>query len=206
MVDADRAVWSRVGHLIETPPRYGELTVAESVYSAARLQGWDRRSAARRRGRMIADLELDHWQHRATRTLSLGNRRRLGIAMALVHRPDVLVLDEPSNSLDPLGVVRVRELLRTRASEDGVSVLVCSQHLDEVARMADRIVLLHHGQILGGLDPQGADVEHQFFRVKREAQGRHDKSRSLKSLTSATDACQRPGVHLPRGALLLSRA
>ena len=45
VVDADRAVWSRVGHLIETPPRYGELTVAESVYSAARLQGWDRRSA-----------------------------------------------------------------------------------------------------------------------------------------------------------------
>ena len=71
--------------------------------------------------------------------------------MALVHRPDVLVLDEPSNSLDPLGVVRVRQLLRMRASEDGVSVLVSSQHLDEVARMADRIVLLHHGRILGGL-------------------------------------------------------
>ena len=48
VVDADRAVWSRVGHLIETPPRYGELTVAESVYSAARLQGWNRRSARRR--------------------------------------------------------------------------------------------------------------------------------------------------------------
>ncbi len=206
MVDADRAVWSRVGHLIETPPRYGELTVAESVYSAARLQGWDRRSARVAAAAIITDLELDHWQHRATRTLSLGNRQRLGIAMALVHRPDVLVLDEPSNSLDPLGVVRVRELLRTRASEDGVSVLVSSQHLDEVARMADRIVLLHHGQILGGLDPQGADVEHQFFRVKRETQGRHDKSRSLKSLTSAMDACQRPGAHLPRGALLLSRA
>ena len=84
--------------------------------------------------------------------------------MALVHRPDVLVLDEPSNSLDPLGVVRVRQLLRTRASEDGVSALVSSQHLDEVARMADRIVLLHRGRILGGLDPHGADVEHQFFQ------------------------------------------
>ena len=51
VVDADRAVWSRVGHLIETPPRYGELTVAESVYSAARLQGWDRPVGACRRGR-----------------------------------------------------------------------------------------------------------------------------------------------------------
>jgi ABC-2 type transport system ATP-binding protein len=162
--DADRAVWSRVGHLIETPPRYGELTVAESVYSAARLQGWDRPSARVATAAIIADLELDHWQRRATRTLSLGNRQRLGLAMALVHRPDVLVLDEPGNSLDPLGVVRVREMLRMRASEDGVAVLVSSQHLDEVARMADRIVLLHHGRILGGLDPHGADVEHQFFQ------------------------------------------
>jgi ABC-2 type transport system ATP-binding protein len=164
VVDADRTVWSRVGHLIETPPRYGELTVAESVYSAARLQGLDRPPARVATAAIIADLELDHWQHRATRTLSLGNRQRLGLAMALVHRPDVLVLDEPSNSLDPLGVVRIRELLRMRASEDGVSVLVSSQHQDEVARMADRIVLLHHGRIIGGLDPHGADVEHQFFQ------------------------------------------
>jgi ABC-2 type transport system ATP-binding protein len=89
--------------------------------------------------------------------------------MAVVHRPDVLVLDEPSNSLDPLGVVRVRQLLRSRASEDGVAVLVSSQHLDEVARMADRILLLHHGRILGGLDPHGADVEHQFFQRLLEA-------------------------------------
>jgi ABC-2 type transport system ATP-binding protein len=145
------------------------LTVAESVYSAARLQGWNRRSAREAAVAIITDLELGHWQHRATRTLSLGNRQRLGIGMALVHRPDVLVLDEPSNSLDPLGVVRVRQLLRMRASEDGVSVLVSSQHLDEVARMADRILLLHHGQILGGLDPHGADVEHQFFQRLLEA-------------------------------------
>ena len=89
--------------------------------------------------------------------------------MALVHRPDVLVLDEPSNSLDPLGVVRIRELLRMRVSEEGVSVLVSSQHLDEVARMADRIVLLHRGRILGGLDPHGADVERQFFQRLLEA-------------------------------------
>ena len=74
-----------------------------------------------------------------------------------------------SNSLDPLGVVRVRQLLRMRARDDGVAVLVSSQHLDEVARMADRILLLHHGRILGGLDPHGADVEHQFFQRLLEA-------------------------------------
>jgi ABC-2 type transport system ATP-binding protein len=161
--DADSAVWSHVGHLIETPPRYGELTVLESVYSAARLQGLDRGAARRRAAATIERLELTHWQRRPTRALSLGNRQRLGIAMALVHDPSVLVLDEPSNALDPLGVVRVRELLRSMASERGAAVLVSSHHLDEVARMADRIVVLHGGRMLGELDPVGQDIEHEFF-------------------------------------------
>jgi ABC-2 type transport system ATP-binding protein len=161
--EADAAVWSHVGHLIETPPRYGELTVLESVYSAARLQGLDRGRAHRQAAATIERLELSHWQRRPTRTLSLGNRQRLGIAMALVHDPSVLVLDEPSNALDPLGVVRVRELLQSMASERGAAVLVSSHHLDEVARMADRIVVLHRGRLLGELDPVGQDIEHEFF-------------------------------------------
>jgi ABC-2 type transport system ATP-binding protein len=161
--EADSGVWSRVGHLIETPPRYGELSVLESVYSAARLQQLDRRTAQRSAAEIIDRLELSHWQGRLTRTLSLGNRQRLGIAMALVHDPSVLVLDEPSNALDPLGVVKVRELLRTRASERGAAVLISSHHLDEVARMADRIVVLHRGRTLGELQPDGQDIEHEFF-------------------------------------------
>jgi ABC-2 type transport system ATP-binding protein len=168
VAEADSSVWSRVGHLIETPPRYRELTVLESVYSAARLQELDRSTAQRLAAETIARLELTHWERRLTRTLSLGNRQRLGIAMALVAQPSVLVLDEPSNALDPLGVVAVRELLRTMASEQGAAVLVSSHHLDEVARMADRIVLLHRGRTLGELDPGGRDIEHEFFeRVLR---------------------------------------
>jgi ABC-2 type transport system ATP-binding protein len=170
---AGAAVWSRVGHLIETPPRYRELTVRESIYSAARLQGRDRATAERLTAGTISLLELEHWRDRRTGTLSLGNRQRLGIAAAVVHRPDVLVLDEPSNSLDPLGVVRVRELLRTCANEQRSAVLVSSHHLDEVARMADRIVVLHRGRTLGELDPAGRDVERAFFtRVLNADQNR----------------------------------
>lgn len=160
---ASATTWRRVGHLIETPPRYGELTVRESLYSAARLQGLDRSAARTAALALIGVLELDQWGDRRTRTLSLGNRQRLGIAAALVHRPDLLVLDEPSNALDPLGVVAVRQLLRHRAEQEGAAVLVSSHHLDEVARMADRIVLLHHGRQLGTLDPRGDDVERAFF-------------------------------------------
>ena len=79
---AGAAVWSRVGHLIETPPRYQELTVRESIYSAARLQGLDRPDAERLAAETLALLELDHWRDRRTGGLSLGNRQRLGIAAA----------------------------------------------------------------------------------------------------------------------------
>ena len=166
---AGPAVWSRVGHLIETPPRYRELTVRESIYSAARLQALDRSTTERLTAETITLLELDHWRDRRTGALSLGNRQRLGIATAVVHRPDVLVLDEPSNTLDPLGVLRVRGFLRARATEQRTAVLVSSHHLDEVARMADRIMVLHRGRALGELDPAGADVERAFFARVLEA-------------------------------------
>lgn len=73
------------------------------------------------------------------------------------------MLDEPSNALDPLGVVRVRELLRAAAVERRAAILVSSHHLDEVARMADRVVVLHAGRLLGELAPDGPDVERAFF-------------------------------------------
>lgn len=162
-VDPRVTGWARVGHLIEAPPVYPELTVREQVYAAGRLQGLPRAAAVGGAEEVIEQLELGHWRNRRSRQLSLGNRQRLGIACALVHRPDVLVLDEPSAALDPVGVVRVRELLRERARDERVAVLVSSHHLDEVARMADRITVLHRGRIIGGLDPRGVDVERQFF-------------------------------------------
>ena len=160
---AGTGVWCRVGHLIETPARYGELTVQESLYCAARLHGLGRGVARPAAEAMIDQLELTHWRSRPTRALSWGNRQRVGIGMALVHSPTVLVLDEPANGLDPLGIVRVRELITASAVERGAAVLVSSHHLDEVARMADRVVLLHRGRDLGRLDPRGSDVEHAFF-------------------------------------------
>jgi ABC-2 type transport system ATP-binding protein len=176
VADAPPNVWSQVGHLIESPPRYGELTVAESVYSAGRLQGMSRSRAQQAAAGIISKLELDHWERQLTRTLSLGNRQRLGIAMALVHDPRVLVLDEPANSLDPLGVVRVRELLRERATQ-AAAILVSSHHLDEVARIADRMVVLHRGRVLGELEAAAGNVEHTFFQRVLEADREQARSR-----------------------------
>jgi ABC-2 type transport system ATP-binding protein len=121
------------------------------------------RAARRRAAEMISQLTLDRWADRRSRVLSLGNRQRLGLACALVHRPQVLILDEPTNGLDPMGVLELRGMLLSRSHHAGVAVLVSSHHLDEVARIADRITVMHRGVVIGNLDPGGVDLEHRFF-------------------------------------------
>lgn len=105
---------------------------------------------------------------RTARGYSLGMLQRLGIAGALLGRPEVLVLDEPTNGLDPQGILWLRGLLRDVAS-DGCAVLLSSHHLHEVAHVADRIVIIGQGKVLqeGTLDSYGdhADLEQRYFEL-----------------------------------------
>ena len=162
--DVGPAEWARVGHLIETPFAYGELTVTENVVASARLHGLSRSAATAAAAATVATLALGPWADKRASALSLGNRQRLGLACALAHGPDVLVLDEPTNALDPRGVLVVRAALRSAAGR-GVAVLVSSHHLDEVARIADRISVMHGGALIGVLDPGSVDIERQFFAM-----------------------------------------
>jgi len=161
--------WANVGHLIEMPFAYPELTVTENIVAAARLHGLDRDAAVGAALETVAALALAPWAHRRARVLSLGNRQRLGLACALAHRPSVLVLDEPTNALDPRGVLVVRRAMR-EAADGGAGVLVSSHHLDEVARVADRIIVMHRGVVIGHLDPGGVDLERRFFDMVYEAE------------------------------------
>jgi len=165
---ADAAIWGRVGHLIDPPFVSPELPVRENLGAAARLHGVPVDDVRATVDRVVADLELGPWARRRARTLSLGNRQRVGLASALAHRPRLLVLDEPTNALDPSGVVLLRELL-LGAARDGAAVLVSSHHLDEVARIADRVTVIHAGRIVGELDPHGSDLERAFFAMVHAA-------------------------------------
>jgi ABC-2 type transport system ATP-binding protein len=139
------APWASVGYLVETPHAYPELTVYENIDLFRRLRPGIARTAV---AQVIDRLGLGPYAHRRARTLSLGNMQRLGLAKALLHQPAVLILDEPTNGLDPAGMVEIRELLRTLAHEQGVTVFVSSHLLAEVARLAHRIGILQQGRLL----------------------------------------------------------
>ncbi len=114
--------------------------------------------------RILTELNLHKYAAIRARTMSLGNRQRLGLAAALQHDPDIIVLDEPTNALDPAGIILLREALVRRAAA-GAGVLVSSHHLDEVARVAHRITVINAGHIIGDLDPHGVDIERAFFAL-----------------------------------------
>jgi len=139
-----RGPWDRVGYLVESPAPYPGLTVAENLWAAARLRGVGGGAVAR----VVERLGLAPYASRKARSLSQGNRQRLGLALALFHEPELLILDEPANGLDPAGVVEVRELLQALAADHGVTVLMSSHILAEVDRLATRIGIIHEGRLI----------------------------------------------------------
>ena len=163
----NRDLWSRVGYLVEMPQVYPELTVREDLDVFRRLRGVADRRAV---DRVLERLGLRAYADRRAGTLSLGNRQRLGLARALLHEPELLVLDEPANALDPAGVVEVRELLRALAREHGVTVFMSSHVLAEIARLATRIGVIHHGRLVEEVD--AAAVERRRW-LEVDARDRH---------------------------------
>lgn len=150
------ALWNRVGYLVEIPYSYPELTVTENLEIARRLRSIPGRVCV---DAIIERLRLGEYRDRRAKDLSLGNAQRLGLAKALIHDPDLLILDEPANSLDPEGIVEIRELLRELAGEKGVTIFISSHILGEVSRFADRIGIIHEGKLVTEMDTGSLDTE-----------------------------------------------
>ncbi len=132
-----------VGSLIEAPPGYGHLTGMENLQIVAHLLGLPHPDF----DRTLALVKLTKSRDKLVRHYSLGMKQRLGIAMALIRQPELLILDEPMNGLDPAGIEEIRELLVQLAGE-GVTVMISSHLLDEVDRIADRFGILSAGRLL----------------------------------------------------------
>jgi ABC-2 type transport system ATP-binding protein len=163
---AGQGPWEKVGHLVERPAAYPELTVTENLEVSRRLYRIRDASATRR---AIDRLDLGDEAGRKAASLSTGNLQRLALARALLHEPEVLILDEPANGLDPAGVVEIRHLLMRLARSSGTTVFMSSHILAEVDRLADRIGIIHHGRLLEEVDAR-AISRSRVLRVEARPQ------------------------------------
>ena len=134
----------RVGALVETPSLYMHLTGAENLEVIRRLTGVGRE----RIGHVLEVVRLTAAAHRVVRGYSLGMKQRLGIAAALLTEPELLILDEPTNGLDPAGIGEMRELIRTLPQAHGITVFLSSHLLHEVALVATHVGIVNGGRLV----------------------------------------------------------
>lgn len=132
------------GSLIESPSGYAHLTGQENLAILADLKGVPRKDI----GRVLEVVQLTADRDRKVGGYSLGMKQRLGIAMALLGSPELLILDEPTNGLDPAGIQEMRELIRSLPGRFGMTVVVSSHLLSEIDQMADHVGIIREGRLV----------------------------------------------------------
>lgn len=138
-------LWKKVGSLVEIPYSYPDLTVEENLQIIRQLRFIEKKECV---NEIIEKLRLVPYRNIPVKNLSLGNSQRLGLAKAMIHNPEILILDEPANGLDPEGIVEIRELLLDLADNKGVTIFISSHILGEISRFASRIGIIHEGKLI----------------------------------------------------------
>lgn len=133
----------KVGAIIEHPAIYPNLTAYENLEVLTVLLNIDKR----RIDYVLKTVGLEDTNKKLARDFSLGMKQRLGIAMALVNNPELLILDEPTNGLDPLGIQELRELIK-EFSKKGITVIISSHILSEIEQIADKIGVINNGHLI----------------------------------------------------------
>ncbi len=146
-------VRSRIGFLPEDPPLYTEMTVSDFLRFVAGLRGMASDAIEVRLPEVIQKTQLSDVENRVIDELSHGYRKRVGIAQAIVHRPKLVILDEPISGLDPVQIVEMRSVIRSLRTES--TVLVSSHILSEISQTCDRILVLNQGRLVA----QGTETE-----------------------------------------------
>jgi ABC-2 type transport system ATP-binding protein len=163
----DAVARRRFGYMPEERGLYPKMRVRDQLVYLARLHGMRKTDAIARAAEITQVLGVAERSGDRVETLSLGNQQRVQLAAALVHRPDLLVLDEPFSGLDPVGVDVLSGVLRDEATEREVPVVFSSHQLELVERLCDRVVMVNHGRIVaaGSIDELRASKEHRRLRV-----------------------------------------
>jgi ABC-2 type transport system ATP-binding protein len=164
----DTAARRRFGYMPEERGLYPKMRVLEQLVYLARLRGMVKGDARASAQRLLETLEVVGDPGARVESLSLGNQQRVQLAAALVHRPEVLVLDEPFSGLDPVGVDVLSDVLRRAARTDGAAVVFSSHQLDLVERLCDEVVLIDRGRIAakGTIEELRASRERNLWEIR----------------------------------------
>ena len=156
----------KTGSLIENPGGYGHLSGLENIQIVQKLKGVKEEEIAS----ALKTVRLYEQRDKKLSSYSLGMKQRLGIAMAILGNPKLLILDEPTNGLDPAGIPEIRELIVSLPKERNMTVIISSHLLSEIEQMASQVGIIHHGQLLyegplQELECNGKSLEEAFLEM-----------------------------------------
>lgn len=141
----EKNIYPRIGSIIEIPGFYSNLTGTENLQVFARLRGTINKKAIKN---ALSVVGLPYNDRKTFSSYSLGMKQRLGIANAILNDPELLILDEPTNGLDPIGIAEIRTFLKKLCHEQGKTIIISSHILSEMALLADDIGIIHDGVLL----------------------------------------------------------
>lgn len=169
MKGQEKKIYPRIGAIIETPGFYPNLTGTENLEIFAKLRGTSCPDAVKNALEVVG---LPYRDKKLFSKYSLGMKQRLGIANAIMHDPELLILDEPINGLDPIGIAEIRNFLQDLSKERGKTILISSHILSEIDLLADDIGIIHNGRLLEESSVEGLRNKNQkyiMFRVSSTA-------------------------------------
>ena len=160
------SILRQTGSLIENPGGYGHLTGLENMQIIQKLKGVNEAEISS----ALKTVRLYDQRDKKLSNYSLGMKQRLGIAMAILGNPKLLILDEPTNGLDPAGIQEMRQLICSLPKERNMTVIISSHLLSEIEQMADQVGIIHHGHMLyqgtlANLETQGDNLEDVFLEM-----------------------------------------
>ncbi len=159
------SILEKVGAIIERPDLYPYLSATEHLQLFAKVR--KQKIEASRIIDTLTQVGLAHRAQDKVQTFSLGMKQRLGIAIALVHNPSLIILDEPTNGLDPQGIADIRALIQHLAKEEGKTVFVSSHLLSEIEQVANQILIIHQGKkMVEGVTKELLDPEKRIVQIK----------------------------------------
>jgi len=197
VTDAPLEVKRRTGYLPELPPVYPDMTVSEYLAFVARIKGVPRRELRKRIDEISQKCAVGDVRRKEIGKLSKGYRQRVGLAQALIHNPDVLILDEPTAGLDPKQIIETRELIKALA---GQHTIVLSTHiLPEVSKTCERVVVINAGKLVAEGTPDELTRRLQGYEtVLLTAEGPEGEMKSRLESVAGVNLVEHRDSHAPR--------